>query len=80
MSHTYSLRTCLEVSLRILAPIMPYVADDLYKRLSTKFSEFLSVPSLMEAPYPMPEQVRIIGLRFNKFQNLKFVFCLIITV
>ncbi|XP_076169430.1 valine--tRNA ligase-like isoform X3 [Ptiloglossa arizonensis] len=62
MSHTYSLRTCLEVSLRILAPIMPYVADDLYKRLSTKFSEFLSVPSLMEAPYPMPEQ-------FNKWKD-----------
>ncbi|KZC08286.1 Valine--tRNA ligase, partial [Dufourea novaeangliae] len=55
-SHTYCLRTCLEVSLRLIAPITPFVADDLYTRLSDKFSEFLSVPSLMEAPYPMPEQ------------------------
>ncbi|XP_043248417.1 valine--tRNA ligase, mitochondrial-like [Colletes gigas] len=55
-SHTYGTRTCFEVSLRIIAPIMPYLADDLYKRLSDKFTEFLSVPSLMEAPYPTSEE------------------------
>lgn len=55
-SHTYTLRQCLEVSLRILAPVTPYFADDLYKRLYNKFPEFLSVPSLMEAPYPVPEE------------------------
>nr|XP_033328295.1 valine--tRNA ligase isoform X2 [Megalopta genalis]XP_033328296.1 valine--tRNA ligase isoform X2 [Megalopta genalis]XP_033328297.1 valine--tRNA ligase isoform X2 [Megalopta genalis] len=56
LSHTYSLRTCLEVSLRLISPIIPFFADELYTRLSDKFPEFLSVPSLMEAPYPMPEQ------------------------
>ncbi|XP_076286853.1 valyl-tRNA synthetase, mitochondrial isoform X1 [Lasioglossum baleicum] len=55
-SHTYSLRTCLEVSLRLISPITPFFADELYTRLSNKFSEFLPVPSLMEAPYPMPQQ------------------------
>ncbi|XP_031828314.1 valyl-tRNA synthetase, mitochondrial isoform X2 [Nomia melanderi] len=55
-SHTYSLRTCLEVSLRLISPIMPFFADDLYTRLSSKFPEFYSVPSLMEAPYPMTQQ------------------------
>ena len=55
-SHTYGLRKCLEVSLRVLAPVMPYLAEDLYGRLSTKFPEFSSAPSLMEASYPTPEQ------------------------
>lgn len=58
MSHTYSLRKCLEVFLRISAPIIPYISDDLYKRLSNKFPEFLSVPSLMQAQYPVPQQVK----------------------
>ncbi|XP_078041025.1 valyl-tRNA synthetase, mitochondrial isoform X2 [Augochlora pura] len=59
LSHTYSLRTCLEVSLRLIYPIMPFFADELYTRLSDKFPEFLSVPSLMEASYPMPEQFHV---------------------
>ncbi|XP_033183416.2 valyl-tRNA synthetase, mitochondrial isoform X1 [Bombus vancouverensis nearcticus] len=56
ISHTYSLRKCLEVFLRISAPIIPYISDDLYKRLSNEFPEFLSVPSLMQAQYPVPQQ------------------------
>ncbi|XP_050590540.1 valine--tRNA ligase isoform X2 [Bombus affinis] len=56
VSHTYSLRKCLEVFLRISAPIIPYISDDLYKRLSNEFPEFLSVPSLMQAQYPVPQQ------------------------
>nr|XP_012153184.1 PREDICTED: valine--tRNA ligase-like [Megachile rotundata] len=63
ISHTYGLRTCLEVFLRAFAPIMPYLSDDLYNRLSSKFPEFLLVPSLMEAPYPMPEQ-------YNKWRDV----------
>ncbi|XP_076764385.1 valyl-tRNA synthetase, mitochondrial [Xylocopa sonorina] len=56
VSHVYSLRTCLEVFIRASAPVLPYFSDDLYKRLSDILPEFLSVPSLMEAPYPLPEQ------------------------
>ncbi|XP_043585480.1 valine--tRNA ligase-like [Bombus pyrosoma] len=56
ISHTYCLRKCLEVFLRISAPIIPYISDDLYKRLSNEFPEFLSVPSLMQAQYPVPQQ------------------------
>ncbi|XP_054013458.1 valine--tRNA ligase-like [Hylaeus anthracinus] len=57
-SHTYCLRTCLEVFLRILAPVMPYLADELYTKLSDQFPEFLVVPSLMVASYPLPEQFK----------------------
>ncbi|XP_026675476.1 valine--tRNA ligase-like isoform X2 [Ceratina calcarata] len=56
MSHTYSLRTCLETFLRVTAPVIPYLSDDLYKRLSNILPEFVSIPSLMEAQYPEPEQ------------------------
>ncbi|XP_017753133.1 PREDICTED: valine--tRNA ligase [Eufriesea mexicana] len=54
-SHTYSLRKCLEVFLRASAPIIPYISDDLYKRLSNTFPEFMSISSLMEIEYPIPE-------------------------
>ncbi|KOC61527.1 Valine--tRNA ligase [Habropoda laboriosa] len=63
ISHTYTLRKCLEVLLRTSAPIVPYLCDDLYKRLSNKLPEFLSVLSLMEAPYPVPEQ-------FNEWRDV----------
>ncbi|CAK9802615.1 Valine--tRNA ligase [Anthophora plagiata] len=62
-SHTYTLRKCIEVVLRTCAPIIPYFSDDLYRRLSNEFPEFLSVPSLMEVPYPLPEQ-------FNKWRDV----------
>lgn len=52
------MRKCLEVFLRISAPVMPYLSDELYKRMSNKIPEFASVTSLMEAPYPVPDQVR----------------------
>ncbi|XP_026299462.1 valine--tRNA ligase, mitochondrial isoform X2 [Apis mellifera] len=57
ISHTYVLRKCLEVFLRASAPIIPYLCDDLYKRLSNIFPEFLSITSLMEAHYPIPEEI-----------------------
>ncbi|XP_011315239.1 valine--tRNA ligase, mitochondrial-like [Fopius arisanus] len=54
--HKYTLAKCLEVSLRILAPVMPYLSEDLYHRLRRKLPGFLEVPSLMEAPYPTVEE------------------------
>lgn len=52
-SHSYSLAKCLEVSLRVLAPITPYLSEDLYVRCANKLPEiFLSLPSLLEAPFP----------------------------
>ncbi|XP_028982384.1 valine--tRNA ligase, mitochondrial [Diachasma alloeum] len=50
--HKWTLVKCLEVSLRVLAPVMPYLSEDLYSRLRKKLSGFLEVSSLMEAPYP----------------------------
>lgn len=56
--HSYTLKKCLEVFLRLLAPLMPYLADDLYTRLARKLPvSFLSVSSLLEAEYPEFEEV-----------------------
>ncbi|XP_043285965.1 valine--tRNA ligase, mitochondrial-like isoform X2 [Venturia canescens] len=52
-SHWYSLAKCLEVSLRALAPITPYLSEDLYARCAEKLPNiFLSLPSLLEASFP----------------------------
>ncbi|KAL0106283.1 hypothetical protein PUN28_016182 [Cardiocondyla obscurior] len=60
--HSNTLAKCLEVSLRILSPITPYLTDDLYLRLAKKkLPGFLSVNSLLETSYPMP----------NEFEHLK---------
>nr|XP_012217510.1 PREDICTED: valine--tRNA ligase, mitochondrial-like isoform X1 [Linepithema humile] len=54
-SHSDTLVKCLEISLRILAPITPYLADDLYTRLAKKgLPRFNPVSSLLEMAYPMP--------------------------
>ncbi|XP_011704561.1 PREDICTED: valine--tRNA ligase-like isoform X3 [Wasmannia auropunctata] len=53
--HANTLVKCLEVSLRILAPITPYLSDDLYIKLAKKgLPGFLSVTSLLDTSYPMP--------------------------
>ncbi|KAL7298208.1 hypothetical protein TKK_0009203 [Trichogramma kaykai] len=51
-SHRYALTKCLEVSIKILAPIAPYFCDDLYSRLSKKLSIFTIQSSLCESAYP----------------------------
>lgn len=51
-SHRYTLIKCLEVSLRIMAPIMPYFSEELYSRLAKKLPTFATVTSIMEIPYP----------------------------
>jgi len=57
-NHSNTLVNCLEISLRILAPIMPYLSDDLYTRLAKKgLSGFNPVASLLEMAYPMPHEV-----------------------
>lgn len=56
-SHKFTLIKCIEASLRALAPLMPHLADELYVRLSKKLPMFLSVNSLIEAPYPKTEEV-----------------------
>ncbi|KYM77237.1 Valyl-tRNA synthetase, mitochondrial [Atta colombica] len=57
--HSNTLAKCLEVSLRILAPVTPYLSDDLYARLAKKgLPGFLSVASLLETSYPMPYEFK----------------------
>ncbi|EFN78371.1 Valyl-tRNA synthetase, mitochondrial [Harpegnathos saltator] len=62
--HSYTLKKCLEVFLRLLAPLMPYLADDLYNRFAKKLPvSFLSVSSLLETEYP----------EFVEFEHLRNV-------
>ncbi|XP_014482255.1 PREDICTED: valine--tRNA ligase, mitochondrial-like isoform X2 [Dinoponera quadriceps] len=62
--HSYTLKRCLEVSLRLFAPLVPYLADDLYTRLAKKLPmSFLQVSSLLEAEYP----------EFEEFEHLRNV-------
>ncbi|XP_025987629.1 valine--tRNA ligase, mitochondrial isoform X2 [Solenopsis invicta] len=57
--HSSTLAKCLEVSLRILAPVAPYLSDDLYLRLAKKgLPGFFSVASLLETSYPMPHEFK----------------------
>ncbi|KYN06455.1 Valyl-tRNA synthetase, mitochondrial, partial [Cyphomyrmex costatus] len=57
--HSNTLSKCLEVSLRILAPVTPYLSDDLYAKLAKKgLPGFLSVASLLETSYPMPYEFK----------------------
>lgn len=59
------------MSLRLLAPLMPYLADDLYTRLAKKLPvSFLSVSSLLEAEYPEFEEVLLIILNLYILNNI----------
>ena len=49
---------CLEVSLRILAPITPYLCDELYSKLSKKLSTFKFNNSLLESTYPTKHEFK----------------------
>ncbi|KAF7391781.1 hypothetical protein HZH68_011324 [Vespula germanica] len=75
ISHTYTLINCLEVSLRILTPITPFLTDELYSRLSKQLPSFLSLSSLSEAPYPTTEEFKdlrneLLDERMNSIVNL----------
>ncbi|KAK8844864.1 hypothetical protein M9Y10_021035 [Tritrichomonas musculus] len=49
---TSILYECIETSLRMLHPFMPFVTEDLWQRLPKRFD----VPSIMIAPYPTINQ------------------------
>ena len=51
------LYTCLDNGLRLIAPIMPFVAEELYQRLPRPKSDRALPASLCVTPYPQPSQV-----------------------
>ena len=51
------LYTCLNNGLRLLAPIMPFLSEELYQRLPKPDQGRNSPPSLCVTPYPRPEEV-----------------------
>lgn len=52
-----TLYTCLEVGLRLLSPLMPFVTEELYQRLPRRNPQS-DPPSLCVTPYPEAEEVR----------------------
>lgn len=52
-----TLYTCLEVGLRLLSPLMPFVTEELYQRLPRRKPQS-DPPSICVTPYPEPEEVR----------------------
>jgi len=58
------LYTCLNNGLRLIAPIMPYVSEELYQRLPKPNQGHNSPPSLCVTPYPQSSQ-------FKQYRNEK---------
>ncbi|XP_046604629.1 valine--tRNA ligase-like [Neodiprion virginianus] len=54
--HIRTLIKCLDVSLRIIAPITPYLADELYSLLSQRIDTLPTLKSLMQTTYPTSEE------------------------
>ena len=50
-----ALYTCLDVGLRLLHPLMPFVSEELYQRLPRRSTD--CAPSLCVTAYPLPKQV-----------------------
>lgn len=75
-SHRYTLAKCLEVSLRVLAPITPYLCDELYSKLTEKLSIFDSADSIMQKRYPSKEDFesyRKINLELKMEEVIKVI-------
>lgn len=54
------LYTCLDVGLRLLHPIMPFVTEELYQRLPRRSDKH--APSICIAPYPHVDTVCILSV------------------
>lgn len=52
-----TLYTCLEVGLRLLSPLMPFVTEELYQRLPRRKPQS-DPPSICVTSYPTTEEVR----------------------
>lgn len=53
-----TLFVCLDVGLRLLHPLMPYITEELYQRLMTKYSDDPLLPSVCIARYPQADHVK----------------------
>uniref|UniRef100_A0AAQ5YIR4 Valine--tRNA ligase n=1 Tax=Amphiprion ocellaris TaxID=80972 RepID=A0AAQ5YIR4_AMPOC len=61
-----TLYTCLEVGLRLLSPLMPFVTEELYQRLPRRQPQ-RDPPSICVTSYPDTEEVRLKTERRGRF-------------
>lgn len=55
-----TLYTCLDVGLRLLSPMMPFVTEELFQRLPRRQAQ-ASPPSISVTPYPDTSEVSLGG-------------------
>lgn len=55
-----TLFVCLDISLRLLHPLMPYITEELYQRLMAKYSKDPNLPSICVARYPQVAHLQTI--------------------
>lgn len=53
---------CVDTSLRILSPFMPFITEELWQRLPKRAN--VKAPSICVADYPEPQQVSSACVRF----------------
>lgn len=61
-----TLYTCLDVGLRLLSPLMPFVTEELYQRLPRRRPQS-DPPSISVTSYPDTEEVREGKFEINIF-------------
>uniref|UniRef100_A0A671P772 valine--tRNA ligase n=1 Tax=Sinocyclocheilus anshuiensis TaxID=1608454 RepID=A0A671P772_9TELE len=72
-----TLYTCLEVGLRLLSPLMPFVTEELFQRLPRRHAQD-SPPSICVTPYPETSEVSS-GQR-SRVMAMEFVMSVVRTI
>uniref|UniRef100_A0A8D0AM51 Valine--tRNA ligase n=1 Tax=Sander lucioperca TaxID=283035 RepID=A0A8D0AM51_SANLU len=72
-----TLYSCLDVGLRLLSPIMPFVSEELYQRLPRRRPQS-DPPSISVTPYPNTEEVRLRPEEVDR--DMEFVMTVIKTI
>uniref|UniRef100_A0A673LR73 Valine--tRNA ligase n=1 Tax=Sinocyclocheilus rhinocerous TaxID=307959 RepID=A0A673LR73_9TELE len=67
-----TLYTCLEVGLRLLSPLMPFVTEELFQRLPRRLAQD-STSSICVTPYPETSEVSR-GQRSSEMAEIKYLF------
>uniref|UniRef100_A0A673IT33 valine--tRNA ligase n=1 Tax=Sinocyclocheilus rhinocerous TaxID=307959 RepID=A0A673IT33_9TELE len=74
-----TLYTCLEVGLRLLSPLMPFVTEELFQRLPRRHAQD-SPPSICVTPYPETSEVSSAQRSKDVDRQMEFVMSVVKTI